>query len=408
MSVSAKTFTPDGTWTYTGDVTLVSGEAKLTANLVHDIDNGGATVDLSLLNDGDPIAGLTDVAVTTTKETVSGTPVISVSAATWGGFYVTGSSLDNGAVKVKIRSGGRWNPFMRWTSGVQSGYLMQTLLTQSAISGKLGVALVSFFDGARNAALMFTPGASAPSAGSTVTLNTYTEADGDVTEIGFIDGQKLLQIKEAERKWAAGLYGMQLLAATVIDYFKVYQMATGTAETPVLTPNEVTTWGQITLDIENLAEVMGTCMLSDILQYKMSGGTPNPAVYTAVPDDGDISASTGNAIQLKLTIDNRYAAQIAAFLHALGVNLGDGTWDAAGAVPTVPTSVAVRSLDPDRQEVTWVDSNGAVYFIYRNTVNDFPTATLVGCVEPGVQKFIETGLTAVTEFFYFVVASDAS
>ncbi len=84
------------------------------------------------------------------------------------------------------------------------------------------------------------------------------------------------------------------------------------------------------------------------------------------------------------------------------------TTSAGAAVPNDPTSPAAVALSSSKIKVTWVDSNGVTYNVYRSLTDSFGASTLVACVIPGVQTFTDTGLPVGTKQFYFIEASNTA
>jgi hypothetical protein len=77
---------------------------------------------------------------------------------------------------------------------------------------------------------------------------------------------------------------------------------------------------------------------------------------------------------------------------------------APGSYPQVDTGPAptVGSATANTLTLTWTDEWALSYDVYRNTSNDSSTATKVGNVAAGVQSFIAAGLSAETEYFFWL------
>lgn len=74
-----------------------------------------------------------------------------------------------------------------------------------------------------------------------------------------------------------------------------------------------------------------------------------------------------------------------------------------------PTGVTLGAATSTTQPLTWTDTNSSPndsgYKVYRNTANNFGTATLATTTAANATSYTVTGLTASTLYYYWVVAA---
>jgi hypothetical protein len=99
-----------------------------------------------------------------------------------------------------------------------------------------------------------------------------------------------------------------------------------------------------------------------------------------------------------------------------GVTYSDSNPASASATVTsgatalnAPTGVTLGTATDTTQPLTWTDTNTSPnengYKVYRNTANNFSTATLATTTAANATSYTVTGLTASTLYYYWVVAA---
>ncbi|MCB1230901.1 MAG: fibronectin type III domain-containing protein [Verrucomicrobiae bacterium] len=95
-----------------------------------------------------------------------------------------------------------------------------------------------------------------------------------------------------------------------------------------------------------------------------------------------------------------------ALVTPTGVRLFDLSSRIPDSVPLTPTSFSATNGQTDRITVSWqAVSEASEYQVFRNTTNDFGSATLLDGVVLGT-AFLDTGAMPGTGYFYWVVASN--
>jgi hypothetical protein len=90
-----------------------------------------------------------------------------------------------------------------------------------------------------------------------------------------------------------------------------------------------------------------------------------------------------------------------------GVTVGNNV-TGSGTPLNAPTGVTLGTATDVTQPLTWTDTNTSPnengYKVYRNTANNFSTATLATTTAANATSYTVTGLTASTLYYYWVVA----
>ena len=95
-----------------------------------------------------------------------------------------------------------------------------------------------------------------------------------------------------------------------------------------------------------------------------------------------------------------------------GGNIGDFSVVAsdtttAASGPGAPTSMAVTATGKDTLRLSWIDGASTdILAVYRNTANNYATASIVGSAIAGDQLFNDSGLAASTLYYYWLVPSN--
>jgi hypothetical protein len=73
---------------------------------------------------------------------------------------------------------------------------------------------------------------------------------------------------------------------------------------------------------------------------------------------------------------------------------------------TTPGSFAATAVSSTQVNLSWTDvANDSGYKLYRNTANDFATATLITTTAAGATSYSDTGRTYSTQYYYWIVAA---
>jgi hypothetical protein len=125
------------------------------------------------------------------------------------------------------------------------------------------------------------------------------------------------------------------------------------------------------------------------IQFTVSETLLNTDTFTADYTPGDVADFSSNPL--------------AAFTgHSVTNSIGSTTLNA-------PTGLTLGTATSTTQPLSWTDTNSSPnetgYKVYRNTVNNFGTATLATTTAANATSYTVTGLTASTLYYYWVIAA---
>ena len=402
---------PMSAWSFSGDVALDGAVARLSYDRVWwCADDPAADFDLGSEATGTDVTNWTGVNATLRRGLDGATPVAALSSGGWGGAYYDAASFVDHAVKTTIHNtASRYNPVVGYNPVSTSGAAVQVEGTTAAyISTGVPTNFIATTDTNINYTRQQWSGVSnkeSPDTSGDSMLFNFHDSAGD-EEFYTLWGKNealFMELVDTYRRYGGGRPGLQTFVWANYQKIEVFQPATGTAEV-TLTPNTVTTWSKITaskLWVERAGRVSG---LSGWLEYKMTGSGASPSAFTAVPDNGDISAAVGDAIVLRATLKNDFKQDQEVDLYGLAVEI-DGTWvSAVGVTPGVPTSFSATAISQKEIRLTWTDgANTVLVKVYGGDTNVFGDASLIGAVPAATQTFTETGLAAATTRYYWLV-----
>jgi hypothetical protein len=94
------------------------------------------------------------------------------------------------------------------------------------------------------------------------------------------------------------------------------------------------------------------------------------------------------------------------FLNALTVQI-DGAWTAV--TQDAPTELSAAAKGNSKIRVTWTGpASGTAVLLYRNTIDNLGSASLIGVVLDGIEEYLDTGLAAATKYYYWAKATSGT
>lgn len=403
MALSSKTFTPDNTWTFTGDMALSGSRAKLTAATSYSDDFESYSVGATPTN----WSGLGGA--TCTVQNIDGQKVMQVNGSGNVGAKHASAIFGEGMFEAQwtATSNGRLSSLVsRWSSAGLYGVKFMNAATAGSPGTQLNwITLNTSATLATDAYPYYLSGEQ--SQGSPfryVDLGAYPQkiglqvtadsATGDNHCMGFVNDVLIRRYRDTQVKCSGSEIGIAVPFYSVFGYVKFWPLKSGSIETPDFTPATLNSWKKVTFAADLRASLV--TRLSLLLQYSTNSG----GIWTAVPDDGDLSAVSGTKIRFKIaTIKNGLNSSWDLSVFGFGVEI-DGVWEAA---PSAPTGVSAVAAGSTQINLTWTDASTAeAYRIYYNTTNNIATATAGPWVLQGAQAASVLGLNSSTTYYFWL------
>lgn len=405
MANSSKTFTPDNTWTLGGDMALSGSRAKLTAAASYYDDFESYSIGATPTN----WSGLGGA--TCTVQSLDGQKVMQVNGSGNVGAKHSQAIFGEGMFEAQwtASSTGRYSFLCsRWSTagayGIKFVHMAQTGGTENDwLTVNTSATLASdvypyYLSGEQVQAAPFRLtdlGAYPQKVGLQVTKDS---AVGDNHAIAWVNDVLIRRYRDTQVKCSGSEIGIGVPFYSTFGYVKFWPLKSGSLETPDYTPAVLNSWKKVTFAADLRASLV--TRLSLLLQYSTNSGS----TWTAVPDDGDLSAVSGTKIRFKIaSIKNGLNSSWDLSVYGLGVEI-DGVWENA---PAAPTSVTATSAGPSQINLTWTDAPTAeAYRIYYNTTNNIATASAGPWVLQGVQAASVMGLNASTLYYFWLKAEN--